>query len=136
MIDNNERYVRLSKKRLVNIENLLKADTYESFVDETKQYIKRCIEKSKPGSVMPGDFAKDSSFEWLKTIVSRWGYHDSNLVSMKNISDMMDTCEDMRVLVRKAREEQSEYLESNGILGFVADLNWPKALFSIIRNIL
>lgn len=134
MIDNNERYVRLGRKRLVDIENLLKADTYESLVDETKQYIKRCIEKSKPGSVMPGDFAKDSSFEWLKTIVSRWGYHGSNLVSMKNISDMMDNSEDMRVLVGKAREEQSEYIESNGILGFLYGVRFELAKSIILDN--
>ncbi len=134
MIDSNERYVRLSKKRLVDIENLLKADTYESLVDETRQYIKRCIEESKPGSVMPGDFAKDSSFEWLKTIVSRWGYHGSNLVSMKNISDMMDNSEDMRVLVGKAREEQSEYIESNGILGFLYGVRFELAKSVILDN--
>lgn len=134
MIDDNERYVRLGRKRLVNVENLLKADTYESLVDETRQYIKRCIEKSKPGSVIPGDFAKDSSFEWLKMIVSRWGYHDSNLVSMKNISDMMDNSEDMRVLVRKAREEQSEYIESNGILGFLYGVRFELAKSIILDN--
>lgn len=134
MMNSNERYIRLGRKRLVNIENLLKADTYESLVDETRQYIKRCIEKSKPGSVMPGDFAKDSSFEWLKTIVTRWGYHDSNLVSMKNISDMMDNCEDMRVLVRKAREEHSEYIESNGILGFLYGVRFELAKSIILDN--